>query len=169
MSQRKKFRRLSIAVQELFMLIAEMKHIKDSNQTGICVSVSDRKTGDILMEKTFGLLHADQEESYKIFCQQRASWLYYHPDAICSIENGEDLFTGAVSGRKYIVAVAGLDPPDNSAVAILILSQIEDKRRDRDSRDRYIRMSECWDDLYSILDFLSCVHKIDLFDRFNAV
>ncbi|RJQ28061.1 hypothetical protein C4565_04205 [Candidatus Parcubacteria bacterium] len=165
----KRFFRLSIAIQELFLLISEMNHLKQSKQTGIFVSVFNKETGDALMEQTFGLLHLDQEESYRVFCQQRAFWLFSHPDAICSIENGEDAFTGAVSGRKHVVAVSGLDPHDNSAVAILILSQLEDTQEDRDKRDAYVRMSECWDDLYIILDFLACVHKMDLFDRFNAV
>jgi len=166
--QEEELRQLSDGLKELIPKILEMSHIKESKYTGVFVSIFDKKSGDLLLGKTFGLLTLDEMEKERALSHQGARWLIEHPDVHTSFESNNEVLAGGVSGRKYIVFVSAIEPMDASALAILTLTWLEYTEEDYFLRDKYIRRAECWDQLYDILDFLDTIYKIDFFDRFDA-
>ena|GEM_PF-3587901 len=168
MGQKKKFRQISERIKDLVTCTLEMEHVKDLKKIGVFIHVFDKKTGYLLIGKCFGLLNLDMSDEYSSISQKKAVWLYLHPWATSSLESNGEVPPGAISGRKYVVSVsAGLEPGDESALAILVLAELERKRKDFYRRNIYIAKAQCKNELFDILDFLETVFDWNLFPQFD--
>lgn len=87
--------------------------------------------------------------------QRMLAWLLEHPDAVASAESCGDAPDGGILGRRYIVLVSGGFPIDNSALAILLLAQIEYEPVDTINRETYVEKAGCKEELNSLLNFLN--------------
>jgi hypothetical protein len=168
MGQKKKFKQISERIKDLITRTLEMEHVKDLKKIGVFIHVFDKKTGNLLIGKTFGLLTLDMCDEYSGISQKKAVWLYLHPWATSSLESNGEVPPGAISGRRHVVSVsAGLESGDESALAVLVLSELERKRKDFYRRNIYIAKAECKNELFDILDFLETVFDWNLFPNFD--
>ena len=91
-----------------------------AGKTGIYV-VLCRKNGTIVLNSSFGVC----ENGFRKTAFENFKWMWKHKDCYASAEDNKKSSFGAVSGRKFILSVAGLDPGYNSAVALLLLHSLE--------------------------------------------
>ncbi|MFA5870452.1 MAG: hypothetical protein WC842_00990 [Candidatus Paceibacterota bacterium] len=119
-------------IQEISGLVGkvlDVEHIKKEGRTGVFIHISDKNTKGLIVAQAFGVLTPEKYKKYSLFANKKAYWLNNNPNALSTVESNGDVPGGGVSGENYIVTVSGLNPKDDSALAILILSLLEKEER----------------------------------------
>lgn len=116
------------------------------------IQVYDKEQKKIILSMILG---SGKKRNGFDFKGRMLAWLQEHPDALASAESCGDVPDGGISGRKYIVLVSGGFPIDNSALAILLLAQIENEPIDLINKEKYVERAGCKEELNSLLDFLA--------------
>lgn len=148
------YRILPEILTDFFRDVQKMHEFKVSKQTGFCVEIFDKMTGDLILEKCIGLMNMDATDEYFMSARKNAQWCFMNPTSVSSRKNNGEASPGAISGHKHIVSVAGLDPGYNSCFAFFILSVLE-ICYEKKFREAYIKESGCLNELYSLVFFLT--------------
>ena len=153
----------------LFADIKKMKHIQKQRRTGFVIKVYEREFGQCISQTHIGLLRNDVIDELAINAHGNACWLLSNPHAITSAER-DQIYAGAILGRRHIVSIDGLDPNDNSSLSIFVLSLLENDDEDFESRKFYIERAMCLHEMYSFVMFLikEC-NRIDIKAGFEWV
>lgn len=160
---------LSEVMANLFRDISKMNHIQKQNRTGFVIKIYEKEFRQCLFQTHIGLLRTDVIDELAINAHGNACWLLSNSHAITSAER-DQLYAGAILGRRHIVSVDGLDPNDNSCLSIFILSLLENSDEDFESRKFYIERAMCLHEMYSFVLFLirEC-NRIDIKAGFEWV
>jgi hypothetical protein len=132
--------------------ILDVPHIKNAGRDAVLIRVYDKESNNLMLCELFGVkIPAERFEKYSDYSYRKADWLHLNPEAISSIQSNGKVPAGAISGRKYIVSVSGLDPNDDSVLAIFVLSILENKIEDFHKRAEYIKSAGCQDEMNVII------------------
>jgi|GEM_PF-3327655 len=157
-------------IEDLFKDILKMNHIGKQNRTGFVLRIYEKKSGDLIERNHVGILSLQSIEEFWISAHVNAHWLFKNHDAIASIEGGDPILAGAISGRKYIVSVDGLDPNDNSCISVFVLAVLENLHKDINLCREYIERAACVHEMYSFVSFLTKIcNRVEIKEKFGWV
>ena len=129
-------------------------HIKNAGRNGVFIRVYDKESNNLMLCGLFGAeILAEKFEKYSDYSYRKAEWLHFNSEALSSVESSGEVPGGAISGRKYIVSVSGLDPNDDSVLAIFVLAILENKIEDFHRRAEYIKSAKCQDEMNVIIKY----------------
>jgi hypothetical protein len=141
-------------VSELVGKILDVEHIKKEGRTGVFIRISDKSTKRLVVAQVFGVLIPEKFKKYSLFAHKKAYWLNNNPNALSTVESNGDVPGGGVSGEKNVVTVSGLNPKDDSALAILILSILEKEERCIFRRIQCVEKAECRNEINAFIFYI---------------
>lgn len=146
MSRKLNYQDVFLDISEEVEIILQVPRIKHSSKKGLHVVVCEKS--NIVINSSFGDYGFDDELLHRVTAVQnlKNGW---------KIKNSgnKKIIAGVVIGRKHIVSVSGLDPKENSAIAILFLSLMEDTDRDYMTRPKVMRRMRCQKEVRALVEY----------------